>query len=651
MNVKIDLERFLELYEFYKSKYRQRYPKGDNETREKLKEFWKLFGEFSDDVCHECESVGKGRWQISGRIPNYIWNRYKPFENNTHLVIYVTIYNNEEGLIIGIGLIDDKLDEFEKKNSKKIYNFLEKELKIIQKTDECKNYKLGSNKHSFKVPIERIDELNLDCIIKNLKEIYKKTIETFYSNREENLVEINDNQYNQHINPLNQILYGPPGTGKTYSVIEKSLQIIAMKDEKLRDFLSQNPSREELQKKFKEYRDNGQIEFITFHQNYSYEEFVEGLKARTDAEGNIFYEIENGIFKEICNKAKKNLDVSQSKKMKMSFEDVFKRKILDKLEESEKITIPLKRKNIYIYEVTDRSVKFEKESGDKSHTLSIKTLKEIYDSEDVKSRITGGLEPYYRGLFDYLKEGSEIEINEELENFILIIDEINRGNISKIFGELITLVEESKRIGNEEETIVTLPYSKEPFGVPKNLYIIGTMNTADRSIALLDTALRRRFTFIEMMPKPELLRDIKIEGDINLEKLLKTINDRIEYLYDRDHTIGHAYFLSIKSFDDLKNIFRNKIIPLLAEYFYDDWKKIRLVLGDNRKENKDYRFVKIKELSAENLFGEDIDFENEVYEINESAFDKPESYRQIYEIKKEEEKQENNEESTIENGN
>src|SRR5690606_35547532 len=163
---------------------------------------------------------------------------------------------------------------------------------------------------------------------------------------------------------------------------------------------------------------------------------------------------------------------------------------------------------------------------------------------------------------------------------VLIIDEINRGNVSAIFGELITLLEEDKRKGNKEQTEVTLPYSKDKFSVPNNVYIIGTMNTADRSVEALDTALRRRFSFIEMQPNPNILLDSEYQ-DVNLKQLLETINQRIEILIDKDHQIGHSYFIGIQNLDDLKLVFKDKIIPLLEEYFYGDFGKIGLVLGSN----------------------------------------------------------------------
>ena len=160
-----------------------------------------------------------------------------------------------------------------------------------------------------------------------------------------------------------------------------------------------------------------------------------------------------------------------------------------------------------------------------------------------------------------------------------MIDEINRGNIAKIFGELITLIEPSKRSGGEDEATVTLPYSQERFSVPDNLYLVGTMNTADRGIALLDTALRRRFDFIEKMPDLDLVEE-DIEG-VDGQAMLKAMNERITVYLGREHQIGHTYLIGVTTIDDLAEAFQRRIVPLLQEYFYDDWKKIRLVLNEN----------------------------------------------------------------------
>ena len=248
---------------------------------------------------------------------------------------------------------------------------------------------------------------------------------------------------------------------------------------------------------------------------------------------------------------------------------------------------------------------------------------------------------FYTAFFTKMQEfeatwqdSSEIDLSEAvLKPYILIIDEINRGNIAKILGELITLIEPSNRIGaNDEEKArgignesleVTLPYSNETFGVPSNLYIIGTMNTADRSIALLDTALRRRFEFVEMMPEPSLLR-INCEG-VNLQYLLKSMNDRIEFLLDREHTIGHSFFIGVDSLSALREAFGLKIIPLLQEYFYDDYAKISAVLNGNEM----VKAVSQSDLGI-NLSDDFVDSERRVWRIIDSHLWDIETFTKIY---------------------
>ena len=434
-------------------------------------------------------------------------------------------YNNNYILIIENIDKRDKLEifgEYFSELKKRVYNKEEsnipKNLYILGIINTLSGYRAFLN-------LEFFNNFNFEKmyskaqIIENIGEIDKKNIE-------------NDDNFKF---PLNTILYGPPGTGKTYNSILYSLGI-ATKDGGVINRIKNNTETisDEKINEFNDLKKQGQIEFITFHQSYSYEDFVEGIRptlATKDSEDNkdLKYTIHSGIFKKICERAR----------------------------------------------------------------------------------------------------------NDKDKNYVLIIDEINRGNISKIFGELITLLEPSKRLGETEELKIRLPYSGEEFGVPKNLYILGTMNTADRSIALLDIALRRRFNFIEMSPRYELLKQkIEVKNDkIELQELLKAINTRIEFLLDKDHLIGHSYFINIKTFEDLKEIFRNSIIPLLQEYFYDDFEKIREVL--NIGDNNDSFIIK-KEIPQNFSDTLKTRFQNKpVYVINETeiedkGFNSHQNYTKIY---------------------
>ncbi|MGJ0494312.1 McrB family protein [Aliarcobacter cryaerophilus] len=442
---------------------------------------------------------------------------------------------------------------------------------------------------------------------------------------------------------LNQILYGSPGTGKTYNTINRAIEIIDS------DFYKENrDNREALKEKFEEYKKAGQIEFITFHQSFSYEEFVEGIKANT-TDNQISYDVEDGIFKELSERARDNYDSfikdrNNSKNSTLDLEKILN-DFANFVEEQDEFYFKDKVKIEKVYRAKNGDFKgFSTGGSVKGQSLGKSIIKRDFENfllgtiesfKDIKPTYKSqssyhGNAIYYFPLYEKIKEFYEknkddyIQKKEDikLKNYILIIDEINRGNISKIFGELITLIEPSKRIGANEEIRLKLPYSGDDFGVPSNLYIIGTMNTADRSIALMDTALRRRFHFEEMMPNSSLLKKFEVDG-IKIDNLLETINKRVEYLYDRDHTIGHAYFMSLENLEtkedkkaELENIFRNKIIPLLQEYFYDDWEKVRLVLGDG--------FVEKIELKSD-IFDEEL-IKNSEY-LEEEKF--------IYNIKKE----------------
>ncbi|EAH4579980.1 McrB family protein [Campylobacter jejuni] len=465
---------------------------------------------------------------------------------------------------------------------------------------------------------------------------------------------VQSEESNMKIIPLNQILYGSPGTGKTYHTIDKALEIIS-KEEKIQ--IPSEDDRINRKKIFDEYVKNGQIVFTTFHQSYGYEEFVEGIKPIIDNDENsqeVKYDVKDGIFKELCDKSLKNYILSMQNeneidldKLIFEFANYINQDFLNKGNEfplENKVSIKkilLNFKDEYRsfslggsikspQSLTIDIIKRDYLNFKNKKILSFKDIKPKYDSQSDYH----GNAIYYFMFYNKLKEFENIQnekfkIKKEiLKSYIIIIDEINRGNVSKIFGELITLIEPSKRIGEKEELKVTLPYSGKEFGVPKNVYIIGTMNTADRSITSLDTALRRRFEFIEMMPDVSKL-SMDCEG-INLQELLKAINTRIEYLLDREKTIGHAFFVSVENLEDLKKVFQNKIIPLLQEYFYNDYALINAVLNDNGmifEDKKDDKYLqKIKNLDSVNS-------ERSIYNIasfDDKIWDKIEIYQAIY---------------------
>ena len=332
---------------------------------------------------------------------------------------------------------------------------------------------------------------------------------------------------------LNTILYGPPGTGKTWHTVTRAVAVVENReaDEVARE------DRADVKRRFDKHRDAGRIEMVTFHQNTTYEDFVEGIRpvlaggasagAETPADGGsaaeVQYELSRGVFRRIAERA----------------------------------------------------------------------------AADPNGR------------------------------YALVIDEINRGNVARIFGELITLIEDSKRFGRNDEARVTLPVSKTDFGVPANLHVIGTMNTADRSIALLDTALRRRFVFEEMMPEPFHPNIRKDVDGIDCQQLLDAMNRRIAVLLDREHQIGHTYFLGVDTAAVLASTFRTRIVPLLQEYFYDDWEKIRAVLNRNS-------FVTKSDPPAELVRMDLVDADRAVYELlpaQDGRWAAPTEYRKIYETK------------------
>lgn len=492
-----------------------------------------------------------------------------------------------------------------------------------------------------------------------------------------------------NMNATNTILYGPPGTGKTYATASHA---VALCDGSVPD------TREALMTRYEELRIEQRINFVTFHQSYGYEEFVEGLRPHLNSTNQVAYSVIPGVFLKACDAARSRQRVKpgltgkplqQRTVCKMSLGASWNEdgvKVFKYALENECILLG------YGDEVDFTGCNDESEIRSKllaeapdtkkpeAHIWPVNFLKNELKIGDIVvvsngnktfraiAEITGEYEfvedaPFHQirpvkwlAVFEPAKPVSEIfhkgfamqtiyklsaaglnyekleallsaETKEPLvQPHVLIIDEINRANISKVFGELITLLEPDKREGQTNAISVKLPYSGDDFTVPANLHVIGTMNTADRSIALLDTALRRRFDFEELEPSPSILENNDVPG-VDLVKLLTSLNERIEILFDRDHRIGHAFFIGVSSLEGLEQVFRRKVIPLLQEYFYENWSSVRRALNDYGSGD----FVLRTELKPLPADGEEnfLDESRIVYSVNATAFPVL-AYQRIY---------------------
>ncbi len=532
------------------------------------------------------------------------------------------------------------------------------------------------------------EEFELREDLKNMIDIYKEFVSLKNSISKNKQYEEKGGK-NMNNSDLNTILYGPPGTGKTYNTVNYAVAICENKN--IEDV--QSEKYEKVLRRYNELKKEGRIAFTTFHQSYGYEEFIEGIKPIVDEEKkDIGYTIEAGIFKKFCYIASKKAiiatedmpnvsnnakvwcvlldkrDISDLKKKcfeegsirigwdkepetittdTVGLNEMVRRVLLnfqDEMDIGDIIVTQRSNKTIDGIGIVMGDYEYVKEDGLWPRKRKVKWLmigKEI-DITELNAGIKLDRKSVYPldrisadKILSLVNNPKEVVVETKMKPFVFIIDEINRGNISKIFGELITLIEDTKRDGKMEQASAVLPYSGEFFSVPSNVYILGTMNTADRSIALMDTALRRRFQFVEMMPDTDILKNVTVDG-VEIAPILEKINERITFLYDREHTIGHAFFTKLKddpTIETLASIFEKSIIPLLQEYFYEDYQKIQLVLGDNGKTDPSTKFILDEEVKVKNIFKGDaadvIDLPEKKYTINKEAFLKIESYKQI----------------------
>jgi len=486
------------------------------------------------------EGFYDGNNSTISRKAGEIFNFYKDINVND------IILAQDGSTVLGIGIVTDE------------YVFEESEDFAHQKQINWKVFNPNfTNDVGLRTTVYELSDLSL-----------KKQIDDLLDN---NQALSNTNNYHMAL-PLNQILFGPPGTGKTYNTINKAIEIINPQFNLQQD-------RKEVKKEFDKLVKEKRIVFTTFHQSLSYEDFIEGIKPVTES-GKVTYEVIPGIFKNICETASSQV----SPNFELAYEILIK-KVSEQGDYFNLHTTSSAKSSFWVM--------VNKNGNLSLYTTANKNYQGSMTKENFQKYVNGedvfrGWEGYAAGVIDYMKKACGFvsnsgKIDNTNKKYVIIIDEINRGNVSQIFGELITLIEEDKRSGNHKESLeVTLPYSKELFSVPPNLHIIGTMNTADRSVEALDTALRRRFSFEEMPPNYALNELDYSVFNYKASEILKTINSRIEKLLDKDHAIGHSFFIIEKeknSEQEIIKAFYKNIIPLLQEYFFGDHGKIGLVLG------------------------------------------------------------------------
>jgi hypothetical protein len=488
-------------------------------------------------------------WNVSGSIKKYSWARlYLKGQKDKKYYVTVGVESYENAL-------QYKFD-CQRAGSKPL------DQAAIDKFDNFTNTQ-NTGKHRIKA--DKLEKYSWEKLVDETVNFIHKHLDAFKE------LHMEDNKVSEGKTtlftkaakfPLNQILYGPPGTGKTFHTIDYAVRIANEREKTSQDFDT--------------LRKAGQIEFITFHQNYTYEDFIGGIRPDINS-GNLRFDKSEGVFKQIADRARKNWESSQtSANHEPDFDTVFQSFFSDLItEEVREVEIPMSR-STHKFKINNidfdagKIRNFVKQSGGTSHDLLISNIKGLYNGSHSYSQ--DGLGIYYHPLVEQLKEHaktlSQPNDKEELKNFVVIIDEINRANISRVFGELITLLEDDKRMGAENELRLTLP-NKEEFALPPNLYVIGTMNTADKSIALLDIALRRRFEFVSFYPTHDVLDDLQSKELLtpSAVSLLKQINQKIyEKRKSADFLVGHAYFIR-KQDSELATVLRKKVVPLLMEYF------------------------------------------------------------------------------------